>query len=278
MFKKNCNYSNTHVEQDVSKAMHGRFITQDELSRAYKLGDFVPVYKIDANTIVKTGDSVRLAEATAMELVRSKTTIPVPEVWNAYTDPVTGHAHIVMEFVEGDCLVDVWDTYNTDEKQLVLQQLRDIVSQLRLLPGSFIGAVDGTACEDPLFEVEIGAYGPYQNEPAFNEGIITALKNTLSSGWVNTVCDMVGTLKDHKIVMTHGDLSPRNILVQGSKVVAILDWEMSGYYPEYWEYVKALYRPAWKSSWIKDRAVNQVLNPYLSELAVFLHVSSVGAW
>lgn len=105
-----------------------------------------------------------------------------------------------------------------------------------------------------------------------------ALKNTLSSGWVNTVWDMMGTLKDHKIVMTHGDLSPRNILVQGSKVVAILDWEMSGYYPEYWEYVKALYRPAWKSSWIKDGAVNQVLTPYLSELAVLLHVSSVGAW
>jgi len=258
--------------------MHGRVITQDELSRASKFGDFVPVYKIDANTVVKTGDSVRLAEAAAMELVRSKTTIPVPKIWNAYTDPITGHARIVMEFVEGDCLVDVWDKYDADEKQQILQQLRDIFSQLRKLKGSFIGAVDGTACEDQLFEEDVGAYGPYQDEHAFNEGIVTALKSTLTSGWVDTVCDMVRTLKDHEIVMTHGDLSPRNILVQGSKVVAILDWEMSGYYPEYWEYIKALYRPAWESGWIKDGALSQVLKPYLTELAVFLHVSSVGAW
>jgi hypothetical protein len=30
---------------------------------------------------------------------------------------------------------------------------------------------------------------------------------------------------------------------------------MAGFYPEYWEYVKALYMPAWESEWIKDRAV-----------------------
>jgi aminoglycoside phosphotransferase (APT) family kinase protein len=55
---------------------------------------------------------------------------------------------------------------------------------------------------------------------------------------------MVGALKYHEIVLTHGDISPRNILVQGSKVVAILNWEMSGHYPEYWDYVKTLFRPA----------------------------------
>ena len=56
---------------------------------------------------------------------------------------------------------------------------------------------------------------------------------------------MVAALKGHAIVLTHGDMSPRNIIVQGTKVVALLDWEMAGYYPEYWEYTKALYRPAW---------------------------------
>jgi tRNA A-37 threonylcarbamoyl transferase component Bud32 len=101
---------------------------------------------------------------------------------------------------------------------------------------------------------------------------------TSTGGWVNTVCDMVGALKDHEIVLTHGDISPRNILVQGSKVDAILDWEMSGYYPEYWDYVKALFRPAWESDWIKDQAVNQILEPYLVELAIFLHISSIGGW
>lgn len=48
---------------------------------------------------------------------------------------------------------------------------------------------------------------------------------------------------DRTIVMTHNDLDPRNILIQGSWVVALLDWELSGYYPEYWEYCKATKRP-----------------------------------
>jgi aminoglycoside phosphotransferase (APT) family kinase protein len=52
--------------------------------------------------------------------------------------------------------------------------------------------------------------------------------------------------------MTHGDLHPRNIMVkwEGAKdegdghgggnrirVTALIDWELSGWYPEYWEFV-----------------------------------------
>jgi aminoglycoside phosphotransferase (APT) family kinase protein len=45
--------------------------------------------------------------------------------------------------------------------------------------------------------------------------------------------------------MTHSDIRPDNILVlvtdQGKiKVTGLVDWELSGAYPEYWEFVKAL--------------------------------------
>lgn len=58
--------------------------------------------------------------------------------------------------------------------------------------------------------------------------------------------------EDHRIVFTHGDLHPRNIMVswegnqrsvaaaENLRVTAILDWEFAGWYPEYWEFVKAL--------------------------------------
>lgn len=258
--------------------MERRTISTHELAQAQRFENHVPVYKIDAKTVVKTGDSVRLAEAAAMTLVRKHTSIPVPEIYNAYIDPATGHARIVMEFVEGERLAEAWDNFDADQKQQVLEQLRNFMSQLRNMKENFIGSVDGTACEDQLFSEDIGAYGPYKDESEFNDGIITALKDTLTSGWVDKVCDMVIALKGHDIVMTHGDLSPRNIIVQGTKVVAILDWEMSGFYPEYWEYVKALYRPAWESNWIKDKAVDQILDPYFMELAVSLHVNSIGGW
>jgi tRNA A-37 threonylcarbamoyl transferase component Bud32 len=255
--------------------MEGRRISSEELRKAERFVKFAPVFKVDAHTVVKSGDCVRLAEAAAMKLVRDQTTIPVPKVFNAYKDDVSGHVRIVMEFVEGNVLDDVWDKFSDDQKKDVIRQLRGYLSQLRNIKGSFIGSVDGTACEDQLFTDEIGAYGPYEDEDAFNQGIATALQRSQQGAWVNIVADMVlKSLHGHGLVMTHGDFGPRNI-VQGTTVVAILDWELSGYYPEYWEYVKALYRPAWESGWIKERVVDKILQPYLPELAVILHTREI---
>ena len=39
-------------------------------------------------------------------------------------------------------------------------------------------------------------------------------------------------------------MAPRNIIVKGGKIVAIVDWEMAGWYPEYWEYTTACFANA----------------------------------
>lgn len=46
-----------------------------------------------------------------------------------------------------------------------------------------------------------------------------------------------------KCVFTHGDVRPANIMVDKDKdgtwgIISIIDWEASGFYPEYWESVK----------------------------------------
>jgi thiamine kinase-like enzyme len=38
-------------------------------------------------------------------------------------------------------------------------------------------------------------------------------------------------------VLTHGDLDWSNILITDKKVSGIIDWECSGYFPAYWEWV-----------------------------------------
>ena len=50
---------------------------------------------------------------------------------------------------------------------------------------------------------------------------------------------------DHRIVFTHADFHPRNIMVvngpdDGVQLSGIFDWEASGFYPEYWEQLKAM--------------------------------------
>ena len=39
----------------------------------------------------------------------------------------------------------------------------------------------------------------------------------------------------YKICLTHGDLTPHNILVdENVRPVALIDWETAGWMPEYW--------------------------------------------
>ena len=48
---------------------------------------------------------------------------------------------------------------------------------------------------------------------------------------------------DSPIVFTHGDLCPRNIIVDPSskRIVGIIDWAWAGWYPEYWEAGRMLF-------------------------------------
>jgi len=47
---------------------------------------------------------------------------------------------------------------------------------------------------------------------------------------------------DVPIVFTHNDLHPSNILLSrgpNPNILAVIDWQQSGWYPAYWEYCKA---------------------------------------
>lgn len=147
---------------------------------------------------------------------------------------------------------------------------------MRSKEGRFIGSIDETYCEDQLFSQLDEGYGPYKDEAAFHEGIIKAIRKIKKGGFTEMVAGFIRALStDHKIVLTHGDLAPRNILVHEGEVVAILDWEMSGYYPEYWEYHKAYYPPHWDSSWFRRLVMDKSLKPFPLENAVLLHARKI---
>ena len=118
-------------------------------------------------------------------------------------------------------------------------QLQDYVSQLRDMPRSVgsdttISNTLGKACMEPRIR-RATPIGPFADEAAFSQ-------------WLRWPDDPAR--RGHRILFTHADLNPRNILVDkvtradgstGWAVTGIVDWENSGYYPEYWEYTKALF-------------------------------------
>lgn len=40
----------------------------------------------------------------------------------------------------------------------------------------------------------------------------------------------------NQIVLTHGDLRLQNIMDKDGFISGIIDWEFSGWYPDYWEF------------------------------------------
>jgi tRNA A-37 threonylcarbamoyl transferase component Bud32 len=237
------------------------------------------IYRLNhsPNTIVKVGDNIRLSEAASMNFVRSKTSIPVPEVYDIYEDATDPQRYLLlMEYIEGDVLRDVWDTMSLEEKEEVVGQLRGYMDELRQIQGAFVGSVEGGSCNDQVFECDDEkSYGPYETEEAFNQGIVLAMRTFSGGIFTEMVCDMVKDLPKHKIVLTHGDIAPRNIIVRDGKIVAVLDWELCGFYPEYWEYVKALYMPSWETGWILERVVDRIVKPFHIEHAVMRQVRDV---
>lgn len=241
----------------------------------------------DSDMIVKYGHGVRLAEAEALHLVSTCMTIAAPKLLSAYI--LDGTGYIIMSYEQGEPLEHYWDRVSEGEQNRILEQLRDYVNQMRDITGNIIGGLDESPCRDGIFEAGFGdytrySYGPYPSEETFNEGIVQALRDRLSpktlagendteSNFFNSeyiLYQTVRGLKGHKIVFTHGDLHPGNIIVKDDGTVILLDWGLAGFWPEYWEFYRAMFSPGWRASW--DRMVERFIPPYYVEYSVIKRV------
>ncbi|KAJ5476771.1 hypothetical protein N7475_002500 [Penicillium sp. IBT 31633x] len=195
------------------------------------------IVRISEHLVVKNADDIPVHEAPTLRFIAENTTIPVPKVHDIRTenDKVVG---IVMGYMPGKPLDEVWDTLSSSQKQSIAEQLRGYISQLRNLKGNYIGAIDrGT--------VSMGKWGPiyggpFDSEQEFNQWILNDLSSGLSAP-LRYYAERA-LMDGHEIVFTHSDFSSRNILVDENsdyQVTAILDWEFAGWYPEWWEYFRA---------------------------------------
>ncbi|KAJ0418496.1 kinase-like domain-containing protein [Aspergillus carlsbadensis] len=237
----------------------------------------------ESDIVVKLGHGVRLAEAEAMHLVSTRTSISVPKLISAYI--LDGVGYIAMSYEMGEPFEHYWARVSEEEQTRILNQLHGYVSKLREIEGDTIGGIGGEPCRDGIFEAGYGdymkySYGPYPPEESFNEGMVQALRDRLPQEVLRGENDKesvfftaeyflyqtVRSLKNHGIVLTHGDLHPGNMLVQADGTVVILDWGLAGFWPEYWEFYRALFTASWRTSW--ERMVEKFVPPYYVEYSV----------
>ena len=104
------------------------------------------IQKLGKNKVMKWSECTRPAEALAMESVRRNTSIPIPQVYDILKDKK--NTYIVMEYIEGKMLAEVWTSLTTEQKDSIVNQLKGYLVELRALAPPYPGRVQYVDCTE----------------------------------------------------------------------------------------------------------------------------------
>ncbi|KFY82293.1 hypothetical protein V500_10650 [Pseudogymnoascus sp. VKM F-4518 (FW-2643)] len=229
----------------------------------YRRGRPPPVLIPSLNLIVKYGSEITVAEGQCLWAIRhTLSSIPVPEVYGWRRD--NDEMFIYMELVDGITLEQAWPDLDLEEKLDICNQLRPMLEDLRglqqdpsdtfigmslqtLLPVLLsniarIGSINRQPLHDVFFDFRQPA-GPFQDPTSFYDWFSQIASPRPYDPEAPIHPMRPGLPNDPSIVFTHADLHRSNIMVtkldsEAPRILAIIDWHQSGWYPAAWEFFK----------------------------------------
>ena len=243
-------------------------------------GQYGPVQFESLNLLVKYGKDITVAEGQCLWALRRflPSQVPVPEVYGWCED--NGEIFVYMELVKGVTLEKKWESLSEQEREIICDQLRVMSLSLRNLQqdpkDQFVGewlsrlnpqpnfqtnCFQGHINRQPLLDIVFTcntkpSAGPFASVKEFHDWLSYLTKRGKEMHWpdpsqIPDPCRHL--LPDNSpITFTHADLHPSNIIVSTDnpcRVVAIIDWHQSGWYPDYWEYCKAVFTAEPDGEW-----------------------------
>lgn len=213
---------------------------------------FRPIQKVQRvffgdKTCQKKRTSYRLRrEAEAMTYVRSQTSLPVPCVISIeLADLNEDEGVLTMQRMPGVQLGTVWARMTVSAKTRTISELKAHFDELHALrppknsPWAIMSCSGGTLY-DQRFRGKEAVCGPFRDVREFHEHLMAPLMLHMPA-WESRYRSRLPD--DDEVGFVHADISDENILVDEATgaVTAILDWEMAGFLPRWWEYRKALH-------------------------------------
>lgn len=215
----------------------GHIIWQSETSHNHS------VVKCNERIVVKIIPGLEdHTEYTTMQfLMKHAPGIPAPRPLGVVTLKAT--SYIFMSFVPGITLDKIWSSLPEGQKDLISNQLNDLLLKLRNLqkPDHMpLGGVGGEGCKDTRRHTRsctkvIATVAGFEDflfsDPHFGCAVYIQVLRRLATSHPSTV------------VFSHGDIRPANIVVRANSddqyaITGILDREKSGFYPDYFESLK----------------------------------------
>lgn len=202
-----------------------------------------------------------------MRYLAERTSIPVPKVYCSFLHKK--RAYIVMEKIQGEILPKVWKSLSAEQLEGIFTQLRKILQELRALEppqGTGVESCVGGSLYDSRISRGNPRFGPFKTMQEFHFWLRRDLKpedlqdQEKNQDW-HDLQDMMRRQDGPwpQPCFTHGDLNPFDILVRDGKVVGLIDWEFSGWYPRYWEYTSAWFGNVTRTEW--QGLLHKILDP-----------------
>ncbi len=206
----------------------------------------------DNNLVCKSGSRVRYSEEVAIRLVKQHTSVPVPIIIFSNYEPDKGN--IGMSFVPGFTLKSIWDGLDERNRERVCREIWTMIAQWRQilrpphLAHLYQCLADGSpAITDPLLQDLEDPPRFLHTDEAVRVRIHQRYLRYYGERYADTLLSMLP--RSNVSVFAHGDIAPRNIMVDESgHITGIIDWELAGWYPDYWEYANIM-KPSQDKDW-----------------------------
>ena len=235
---------------------------------------------------VKFSNGIPLSEAENMKFLAANSKVLVPKVYTAFIDLETNQTFIIMEYIRGDNLQKLLPSLMPTEKVIICKLVKDAIIKLQKisLPG-YLGTLNHQPYHDSVFWTKDNnplISGPFANQKEMNCRILERLHQTELSQYIQLLQKTVdSTLHNHHPVFTHGDLQLKNIMVEKDEsrndgspafTIILIDWEIAGWYPEYWEFCNATISCRFKPNWLE--LIPDILDQYPVEYLIIQVVYS----
>jgi hypothetical protein len=208
--------------------------------------EYPAVHDIGKNRVVKHGLGVCKAGAFSMQFIQQHTTLPVPKVYAYFQDGKRErYGYIVMERMPGVPLVEVLGDLDDSACDAIVEELKGYMAEMKRLdsPGSW-----GMLGKNGVYH---GGYFVYRHSPTNGDAGIgnswkaTSMKEFLAYFAISAGIDLskgentkyiAGIDFERPPYFTQGDLLPENIMydVESRRITGIIDWQLSGWYPYFW--------------------------------------------
>ncbi|OCK83772.1 hypothetical protein K432DRAFT_401765 [Lepidopterella palustris CBS 459.81] len=196
----------------------------------------VEVVRLSHNLVLKSGTGVLASEGETMRYVT--TTFPgvrLPRVYRYFNVDYSFSyfgvkGYIVMDYVDGLSLGGCWDQLSPELQKNVVAQVAAMVNQLQSIHLDSPGVIGGGISRGIWFS-DYGA-GPFTTKEGFEKWLNWKLG--LSKYYKRAAAD-IPHIEYQYFVLVHGDLSPRNLVLDTYNQVWLIDWGCAGVYPPIFE-------------------------------------------